>query len=60
MNKIIFDCGISHTLTDDEIKILQIALKDFNWCNVICSEEREKELNNAYENLLSLFIDHLD
>ena len=60
MNKIIFENGISHILTDDEIKILKLALKSFNWCDVICSEEREKQLNNAYENLSSLFLDHLD
>lgn len=60
LNKIIFENGISHELTDDEIKILKIAIKGFNWCDVICSEEREKQLKIAYENLTSLFIDHLD
>lgn len=60
MNNITFENGISHTLTADEIKVLKIALKGFNWCDVICSEEREKQLKTAYENLTSLFIDHLD
>lgn len=60
MNRIIFENGISHTLTKDEIIILRKALSDFNWAGVICSEERENELKTAHESLLSLFVDHLD
>lgn len=52
--------GIVHDFTDDEIKILKLAISGFNWCDVICSEEREKQLRDAWNSLNGLFNYHLD
>lgn len=56
MNMLVFDNGNSYELTKDDIKILKIALTGLNWCDVICSEERERQLVLAYDNLKNLFV----
>lgn len=59
-SKIYLENGIVHEFTPDEIKVLQIAVDDFNECSLpICSEKRENEFLKALVSLKSLF-EHLD
>lgn len=45
-------------LTKDQLKLLKLALSDFNWCDIICSEEREIEYRRAYDDLMRLIDAH--
>lgn len=59
-SKIYLENGIVHEFTKDEIKVLRIAVDDFNECSLpICSEKRENEYLKALETLKALF-EHLD
>ena len=58
---IYFENGIKHELTADELKVLKIALEDFNECSLpICSLERDAEYMSALSTLKGLFLGHLD
>lgn len=59
-NKVVFENGIEHEFTKDELKLLRMALENFNWADVLCSEVREAELRQSMNNLVSLFCEHLD
>lgn len=60
-NEIWFENGIYHVFTDDEMRILKSAIRDFEASDIICSSvEREKEFQVATDNLKALFLHHLD
>lgn len=60
-NTIYLENGIKHELTPDEIKVLRIALEDFNECSLpLVSVARENEYLSALESLKSLFLEQLD
>lgn len=60
-NYVVLENGIEHKLTDDELKVIKIALKVFNSCDLpICSVEREQEYMAALKNLQTLFLEHID
>jgi hypothetical protein len=50
-NKIVFENGIGHTFTEEEIIVIKRLLH---------SAEVDEEYQEALENLKSLFLEHLD
>ena len=60
MNKIIFVNGVEHDFTNAEIYVLKMALKNFNDCDLLFRSIKESVLNDALEQLRSLFLENLD
>ena len=60
-NIMLFESGISHEFTADEIKMLCIAVRGLDFSVIpLCNKERENEYKKAVDNLKNLFFYHLD
>lgn len=66
MNKVIFENGIEHEFSDDELRLLRLMivgkpnLKDFLPLDKFSYEEASRRFDLAFDKLYSLFIYHLD
>lgn len=56
-NYVVLENGIKYEFTADEMKVLQIALLDFNTASLpLCSEKREEQYLDALKNLQNVFL----
>ena len=61
MNKMFFENGVVHEFTDEEMKLLKFAVSRLHpYAETFFSVDEIEQLNEASDNLRSLFCDHLD
>lgn len=46
-------CGIEKELDSDDLFLISLALRDFNWCNLVCSLDREAYYRDKIDAFLS-------